>query len=49
VVRTVSVRAELREQPADDASIDLVLEVFAQLESGEEVVAQAHAASVDPG
>ena len=39
MVRTVGVRAELRDEPADDASVDLVLEVFARLESGKEVVA----------
>ena len=41
MLRTVGVRAELREQSANDASLDLVLEVFARPESGEEVVAHA--------
>jgi hypothetical protein len=39
VLRSVGVRAELGDEPSDEASIDLVLQMFAHLESGKEVVA----------
>jgi hypothetical protein len=39
VVRSAGVRAELRDESGVGDSIDLVLQVFAHLESGEEIVA----------